>query len=300
MGKKNRIFESTASSAESCNCKPTIYVLILCKGFVFSKNLTQKYKTLYNIPNDTLFVGKNLIELPSCQSTNDEAAALLNQQPNVAEGSLIVTPQQTGGRGQRGNTWLAVHGQNITCSFILKPTFLLAQQQFALNVVAALAIAEMLQTVYGVPQVQIKWPNDVYVADQKIAGILIENSLQGNKIVHSIVGIGLNVNQTAFDAPNATSLQLQTAQTYDTDAVLSHLCSSLEKQYMLLRGNQYNVLKTKYLAQMYRRGENALFLEVANNTTFAGEIIGFNDLGQLAIRTAEQLRYFSFQEVRYL
>lgn len=244
-------------------------------------------------------MGKKLVYLSSCQSTNDEAVSLLTHKPNTPEGTIIITDHQTAGRGQRGNQWEAQTKQNLTFSLIVKPTFLQASQQFRLNIAITLAIAEMLSEKYRIEQVSIKWPNDIYVGKQKICGILIENALQGNVIAHSVVGIGLNVNQVAFANPMATSMQILCSQPFELDNVLTSLCEKLEKFYLPLRTEHYNRLKIMYLEKLYKRGENAKFAD-AEGQNFEGEIIGINESGQLAIMTNNSLRYFSFKELTYM
>lgn len=237
--------------------------------------------------------------MPTCQSTNDEAAALLQQNPHTPEGTCLITDTQTAGRGQRGNTWEAASGQNLTFSLILKPVFVTATAQFQLNVAITLAIAELLGNVYATNDVRIKWPNDIYVKEQKICGILIENILQGAQIGQSIIGIGLNINQINFNNPKATSLALLKGKTTPLPEVFGYLCKLIEKYYLQLRAGNYNTLKAKYLQQLYRRGDLANFADAAGQA-FEGEIIGINETGQLAVQTNNTLRYFSFKEIVYL
>jgi len=189
---------------------------------------------LYKIYPKTLFIGQIIQYLPSCQSTNDEASALIAQS-NPNEGFLIVTDNQMAGRGQRGNQWEAKSGQNLTFSLILKPSFLNATEQFWLNMAISLGIYDTLLPLVG-DRLRIKWPNDIYVDTQKLGGILIENTLHGYSIAWSVVGIGLNINQTEFTYPTATSLQQQAPlpDAYDLPGLLSRLCETLEKRYLQL------------------------------------------------------------------
>ena len=155
---------------------------------------------MYKIPANTLFVGKNLVFVPDCPSTNTLALQITQQSP-AKEGTLVITDNQTAGKGQRGNVWEAEPRQNLTFSLILKPGFLAVSKQFYLNVVICLALKDYLmekisRTVY------IKWPNDILVHEKKISGVLIENQLQGAHISNSIVGIGLNMNQKTIQGGN--------------------------------------------------------------------------------------------------
>ena len=159
---------------------------------------------MYKIYPKTLFVGQNIIYLPTCQSTNDETLQFLAD-GTAYEGDMVVTDGQTQGRGQRGNQWIAQSGQNLTFSLVLQPTFLLASEQFWLNMAVSLAVYDSLSPFIPAG-LRIKWPNDIYVNDRKMGGILIENALQGYNLAHSVVGIGLNINQTQLGYPTATSL----------------------------------------------------------------------------------------------
>lgn len=145
----------------------------------------------------------NLVRFDTIDSTNSEAL-----RGNYPEGTIITAEHQTNGRGQRGNSWNSKKSQNLTFSLVHYPNIHLADS-FQISMVAALAITDLLKT-FGIDS-RIKWPNDIYVGNQKIAGILIENSLSGDSIIHkTVIGIGLNVRQTEFPSniPNPTSMAL--------------------------------------------------------------------------------------------
>ncbi len=253
---------------------------------------------MYKIYPKTLFVGQKIQYLPSCQSTNDEASLLIAQ-TNPVEGTLVITAHQTAGRGQWGNQWEAKAGQNLTGSFILKPNFLAASEQFWLNIAISLGIYDLLQPLIG-DALHIKWPNDIYVDEQKLGGILIENILQGYTIAWSIVGIGLNINQTEFSYPTATSLQLQAPlpNTYDLTGLLSRLCEMLEQRYLQIRAGQRNALKTEYLQTLYRFRQEHWFQ--TGDQRFRGVIIDVDDTGRLVIEESNNVRHFGFKEVAFL
>jgi BirA family biotin operon repressor/biotin-[acetyl-CoA-carboxylase] ligase len=253
---------------------------------------------LYKIYPKTLFVGQIVKYLPSCQSTNDEASALIAQQ-DPAEGTIVITDNQTAGRGQRGNSWEAKSAQNLTFSLILKPNFLAATEQFWLNMAISLGIYDTLSLLLEIP-VRIKWPNDIYADNKKLGGILIENILQGQNIAWSIIGIGLNVNQTEFTYSTATSLQQQAPlpDNYDLSGVLRALSESIEQRYLQLRSNQRDSLKTTYLQTLYRYQEEAYFDR--DGQRFRGIITGIDSVGRLAIAVDGQLQYFNFKEVSFV
>jgi len=251
---------------------------------------------LNNFRPKTTFIGKKNIYLPTCQSTNDEAALLL-QQGAVAEGTVVITDHQMAGRGQRGSNWQAAPGQNLTFSIVLRPAFLTAIEQFRLNIAVSLGVWAGLMPLLG-KDLKIKWPNDLYYKNQKIGGILIENVLQSSRIETAIIGIGLNVNQSDFTNPHATSLRNITQQMYDLWEVLADLLLKIEENYLLLRSGHYNRLKMRYLQNLYRYQEIHLFGQ--NDTVFEGMIIGVGETGKLAVQIGNELQHFDLKEINYL
>ncbi|MDJ1503361.1 biotin--[acetyl-CoA-carboxylase] ligase [Xanthocytophaga agilis] len=257
---------------------------------------------MYNNPPKTLFVGQKLLFLPECHSTNDIAADLINT-ASTPEGTVVITSQQTRGRGQRGNSWHTEPGKNLTFSIILKPTFLTVNQQFLLNMAVSLAIHEFLSK-YLPQNLSIKWPNDIYWHSQKMGGILIENTIQGLSLTHSIVGIGLNINQKSFtEQPRATSLKLASQpfsneDEYDLEILLSELLIVFEKFYLLLRNGKTDSLRTYYLRNLYSYGEKRFF--VSNGNQFEGTITGVDSQGRLVIEKDNKLCYFFFKEIEFV
>lgn len=168
----------------------------------------------------------NLTIIDSCPSTN---AAIDRSAPH---GSALMALEQTAGRGQRGNSWEAEPGKNITLSLLLRPENLPARCQFEISEAVALGVVDLLDSI-GIEQVALKWPNDVYVADNKICGILIENTLCGAEIALSVAGIGLNVNQQTFvsDAPNPVSLSLLTGRCYDCGQLARQMVQCILRRF---------------------------------------------------------------------
>ena len=250
---------------------------------------------MYKIPANTLFTGKNLVFVPDCPSTNTLALEISQQSP-VKEGTVVITDEQTAGKGQRGNTWEAEPRQNLTFSVILKPTFLAVNKQFYLNIVICLALKDYLrQKTSGT--LHIKWPNDILVHEKKISGILIENQLQGNLISNSVAGIGLNMNQKSFRSATATSLSLVIGQEFDLGEELSIVLGCIESRYLQLRQGEYGILMDLYLGGMYRRHEKHTF--AADGVTFEGVIEDVDSWGKLRIRTDDGVRSFGVKEIRY-
>ena len=253
---------------------------------------------MYNSPADTLFIGSKLIYLPQCHSTNTTALQLL-QQEALPEGTVIITDNQVAGRGQRGNSWEAVSGQNLTFSVVLRPRFLPIQDQFLLNISISLAISDFL-THLQVANIAIKWPNDLFAGSKKLGGILIESSLKNAQFEWSVIGIGINVNQKQFSVLTATSIALETDTKYDRQQLLNKLLKALEVRYLQLRQQDGSSQRKEYLERMYWLGEWRLF--EADNTRFTAKIVGLDAQGQLALlhQQDEQLRYYRFQQIRYL
>ena len=163
-----------------------------------------------------LFVGQNLVTLKEVDSTNTFLKNILSNSKPVPEGTVIMAEDQFAGRGQRENVWHAEPGKNLTFSILLKPAFIDAQSQFDVTRAASLGVYDALMPLLG-HKLKIKWPNDIYYGSKKLGGMLIENILQGSQIKHSVVGIGLNINQEHFpdNAGNATSVKQILHKDYD-------------------------------------------------------------------------------------
>jgi BirA family biotin operon repressor/biotin-[acetyl-CoA-carboxylase] ligase len=234
----------------------------------------------------TLFTGHIVEKLTRVDSTNLYAHNLLKQHP-PAEGYTVWALEQFAGRGQRGNSWLTEPGTNLTFSVILHPHFLPVKEQFWLTKVMALAVAEYVSLALGSSDVWIKWPNDIYVHDQKIAGILIENVLEQSTIKHSIAGIGVNINQEVFDPsiPNATSLKLMAGKAFILEDCLNGLLMSIEKFYLELRNNQYKKIDEAYHKLLYRKG--ILCNLSINGKHCKGTIKGVSATGHLLVDTED-------------
>ena len=263
---------------------------------------------MYKIPANTLFMGKNLVFVPECPSTNTLALEISQQSP-VKEGTVVITDHQTAGKGQRGNTWDTQPQLNLTFSLILKPDFLAANKQFYLNIVICLALKDYLRAKTS-DAVYIKWPNDILVHEKKISGVLIENQLQGQAITNTIAGIGLNINQKNFPVATATSLSLITGDHYDLGEELPLILGCIEARYLQARAEftgtrssrpgsaGYPSLMNLYLESLYRRHEKSTF--AANGERFEGIIQDLDEWGKLRIQTERGVRVFGVKEIRYI
>ncbi|MFN8287093.1 MAG: biotin--[acetyl-CoA-carboxylase] ligase [Chitinophagales bacterium] len=249
-------------------------------------------------PSPALFIGKNLVELETADSTNNHAKQLLTNSTPI-EGTAIMAHNQTAGRGQMGNTWQTEPGKNLTVSFILYPDFLAADKQFYLNMAVSLAVKECCESVLP-DEVEIKWPNDIYYGDKKLAGILIENTISGSSLSSSVIGIGLNVNQTQFDPslPNPSSLMLETGKEFNVKTLFASLAVYLEKYYLQLRQSHFNFLDRAYTEALYRYQQTHEFRKGAQ--VFKGEINGVSKDGKLIIHSAGKELRFAFKEVEFI
>lgn len=235
--------------------------------------------------------------LDSCESTNTYIAS---QAPLMADGDVVAARTQSAGRGQRGNSWEAEPGANLTFSMLLTPRHLAPARQFEISMAVSLAIADVLDTLLPHPLcAKIKWPNDIYVADKKICGILIEHSLSGNKIQHTIVGIGLNVNQRQFtsDAPNPVSLIQLTGRTTALEPLLQQLCDTIIAD---TRSYDTAALRRRYFAKLYRATGLHPYIDTGSGERFLAEIADVAADGIITLRAADgQLRRYAFKEVAF-
>ena len=231
--------------------------------------------------------------MPECHSTNSLASELAIKNI-LSEGSVIITSNQTAGRGQRGNTWETTAGMNLTFSILIKPTFLSVKNQFYLTIITSLAVTDFLKE-QSVAEVKVKWPNDILVIKKKIGGILIENSVQQETIQQSIVGIGLNINQNNFSSPMATSLAIVANKILDLNEALNSLLESFEKRYLQLRSGKLIELKSEYLENLFGLGELQTF--IANGKEFEGTIEGVDENGELKISDNGNTSSFKLKEI---
>lgn len=250
---------------------------------------------MYKTVEHTLFIGKNVVFVPECSSTNDLANKLA--QSSKGEGTVVITNRQTAGRGQRGNSWQAAPEQNLTFSIIIRPIFLAIKDQFFLTVITALGVHDYLKNK-ALEKVQIKWPNDILVNDRKICGILLENQVQGTLITTSIIGIGLNILQEDFGVLNATSLKKETGSIFSLPDELSQLLSFIESRYLQLRQGKCSDLLQDYLQVLYRRNQLATYR--SNDALFTGVITGVDEIGKLQIKIEEEVRTFDLKDIQYV
>jgi|SRR3954469_23214227 len=252
----------------------------------------------------TLFIGQNAIYVKSLASTNTYASELLRQIA-LSEGSLIYTFEQEKGRGQRGNSWESDPNKNVTLSLVLQPQFLHPKDQFLLTKITALAVADLMAEIlqsHGVShQISIKWPNDIYVNDKKIAGILIENYLRETTIQQAIVGVGINVNQEVFHSTtNAIALFSLCHKTIDLQHCIDLFCECFEARYLQLKANKLKQLDEAYLSLLYRLNEWNTYRTPAQQV-FEGNIKGVSEIGKLQVELISgEIKEFDLKEIVFV
>jgi BirA family biotin operon repressor/biotin-[acetyl-CoA-carboxylase] ligase len=227
----------------------------------------------------------NLVYLPICQSTNDQVR-------DYGVETVLWTSHQTQGRGQRGNVWESEPGQNLAMSYFTQNLHLTADEGFHLNIAVSLAVAESLEFL---SEVRVKWPNDVLVRGKKIAGVLIETSLSGQKIMDAVIGIGININQMT-KTPNRTSIKNETGKAFEIEKILHHILESLQNRLEHLRNRDFDRLKSDYYSNLYLFQEQATY-QTHSGELFQGMILGITPEGKLAISDGKKVRKFGIKEV---
>ena len=242
-------------------------------------------------------LGNNYIFFDTLPSTNTYAQTLLRTE-DVPEGTVIRAAYQTSGRGQMGNSWESDRGKNLLFSVILMPDRIEPSSQFLISMSVSLAVTDFLGKY--VSDCMIKWPNDIYIRGDKIAGILIENSLMNDIIATSVAGIGINLNQKDFpaDVPSATSLANITGKEYDTDECYKDLISDLDRHYSKLRQENAEIIRKNYLSRCYKLNEWNLFTD--KNGKFEGRIVDVRTDGPAVIEDKKgKRREYYFKEVEF-
>lgn len=240
-------------------------------------------------------IGSQILYYEKVSSTNEMAEEMLSAR-NVNEGTVIYAGEQTRGKGQKGSTWVSEAGKNLTVSIILYPDFLPPEHQFAISQVLSLSIAGLLDNYSE--SISIKWPNDIYHKDDKIAGILIENSVEGNTLQYSIAGAGININQASFpnELPEAVSLKISNGKDYNIRSLLEELCNICDRWYNILSEGDLAYLNEQYQQRLYRY--NTLTTFITTSGIIRGRIRGVDSHGKLIIKTTGGTSLkFSFKEV---
>lgn len=237
-----------------------------------------------------------IIRLDSTGSTNSWVA---QNEASLPSPCLVYCREQTAGRGQRGNSWESQPGMNVTASLMFHPCQMHAASQFAISEAIALAITDFLREE-GM-DAMVKWPNDIYVGDKKICGILVENVVTGVNISRTIAGFGININQTEFfsDAPNPVSLRLISGKTYDIEEEVNKISRFLDKYLDAIQINQD--IHQLFLERLWRKEGFFNYREKKSDVVFSARIhdVGRDGMLTLAMQD-DQKKTYAFKEVEFI
>ena len=242
-----------------------------------------------------------LIEIEKTPSTNDEAAALATAAGDRAP-FVVITDNQTAGRGQRGNKWESAPGKNLTFSLVLFPDWMSASRQFELSMLVSIGIVNALRKYVDEPEwLKIKWPNDIYFGDRKLVGILIENTVSSGSIARSIIGIGINVNQSVFesDAPNPISLVHVTGFELDRKKLLGSVVENiLEMVDAYADDPEIDELTALYNRLLWRNDGREHVWQRPDGSRFKARIVNVEADGRLVLKPEDaDPESFLFKEV---
>ena len=237
----------------------------------------------------------------SVMSTNDKALKRISDGLAV-EGDVICTGFQEQGRGQGGNSWESLPEKNLLCSLILSPRHLHPSQQFILTQVVSLGILEAIQMILPNELCHIKWPNDLYIHNKKVGGILFQNIIKGNEIDFAVAGIGINVNQEQFNSrlPNPIAIKHYLKDELSIMHFREQLFKSIFRKYRLSYSQMgIELIQNEYLSKLYRINQWQKYL--IGNLEITGMIVGVDEFGRLAFKNEEgQQSWYQFKEIEFV
>jgi BirA family biotin operon repressor/biotin-[acetyl-CoA-carboxylase] ligase len=241
----------------------------------------------------------HIIKLDAIDSTNTYLRQLSNTEA-VEDYTVVVANYQTNGRGQMGTQWDSQDAKNLMFSLFKDVSYLNIEQHFFISIVVSLSLLDALQA-FNIKKLKVKWPNDILSDRKKIGGILIENVIKQTKITASIIGIGVNINQTEFyNLPKASSLRLITGRVFDSEEILQAILVKMQHYFLLLQQNQFEVLKSAYENHLFRINKPSTFKDVEGNL-FSGFIIGIANTGNLQVRLEDDIiKEFDLKEISLL
>ena len=235
----------------------------------------------------------------SIDSTSSQLKRMIESDESIDNYTTVIASHQSGGRGQGSNRWSSNAGENLTFSFLLRP-MINASEHFYLNMCISLGIKKALDR--HIDGVKIKWPNDIYVDDRKLCGILIESTIMGSKISRSIIGVGINIEQKEWEdwVPNPTSMALCGADAVDKDTLLNDVIKNIHHYILQLQNGEQDKISATYHDVMYRKDTPALYSDAYGEYT--GVIQGVDNEGRLMIKREENsvISRYMFKEVKYL
>ena len=236
-----------------------------------------------------------IIKVNATRSTNDKVKMLIKSK-KILSGDLIVAKYQYGGRGQLMNNWYSSYGKNLLCSMFYMPLDINADRTFIINQAVSLAVLKTIKK-FNNEKCLIKWPNDILSVNKKIAGILVENSLSSGKVNHSIIGVGINVNQVFFKSlPNATSIKKISNKNIVLESVLKELIDSYKYYFTKINDTKY--INDEYNQNIYGK-EGCKF--ILNGRKFNGKIISISNTGVIKLsKDSEEIGNYDSRKVKLL
>jgi BirA family transcriptional regulator, biotin operon repressor / biotin---[acetyl-CoA-carboxylase] ligase len=241
-------------------------------------------------------IGRKIIQLECVDSTNNYVAKMILEN-DIEFGTVILADEQLNGKGQRGSVWHSKSGQNLLFSMYLDSAILSVSNQFDLSKIVTISIVRTLKS-YGI-EAKIKWPNDVYVHDKKIAGVLIENQISGQNLKSSIIGIGLNLNQTEFEGLNATSLRNEINDFVPVYDFALSLINQFNSCWVMLEQGEVGEINRLYLNDFYLINLERYFRD--SKGAFLGKIKGVTENGYLILESKErEKKIYDLKEVSFI
>lgn len=241
-----------------------------------------------------------IIKINATNSTNSFLKELA-QNSSLDEITVAVTNNQTSGRGQMNNSWISEPYKNLTFSLFTTLKKVKVEHQAYLNFAVSLAIYDVLLE-YDVPNLYIKWPNDIMSGKKKICGILIENTFSHSRIKNTIIGIGLNVNQEKFhkNLTNASSLKIILKKSIELEALMNTIINHINLKLSCVELKNFNQIYNRYHQALYKKGIPTTFLNQKTNQLFMGIINGVSSSGNLQIQLEDNsLQEFGLKEVSF-
>lgn len=272
-------------------------LLILVRNIFFVKIFTlHKDTAMHTTKTLGKLIGKTTLWYDEVDSTNNIASKLLAE--GYDEGLVVTTDFQTKGRGQQTKGWESEPKKNLMFTVVFKPVFLKVEDQFLLSKAVSLGVVDFL-AMHGL-EAKIKWPNDIYIGDKKITGILIEHNIMGSTISDSIAGIGININQSVFlsDAPNPTSIVIESGKELNIEQSLKEVLSCIEKRYIDLSKGDTKNIEDSYFSKLYRL--NKFYPYERNGEIIKAKIVGIKNTGELVLEDESgKQQHYAFKEISF-
>ena len=244
-------------------------------------------------------MNETFIHLNETHSTNSYLRELIMREKEQPEGTVVITDYQTAGRGQKGNSWESERGKNLTFSILLHPNHIPPGKQFILSQLISIAIVGVLKKYDR--HFTIKWPNDIYWKEKKIAGMLIEVDLTGSSLSNAIIGIGININQRHFksDAPNPVSLTQITGKEHNLSELLEKILDSIVDEYNKYTPDNEEEIRQKYMALLFRN--KGVYPYLYGEEIFNASIEGIEPNGQWILKKENgSIHTFAFKEISFV